>query len=472
MGASWNNDPGSFEPNDTGCSTCSDGQGACCRMPENYTQWETQFMTYFSCALPMMYEVGINMSNVGVYGNDESADAYANMSNDLLYLYVYVTLLMFQREEDAAANVDCGLDKGNAYYYENWHINCLEKSFQCKGFDITGLLTAQSCDCDDDDIISTTPCDVMLPEPVPSFPTVGCAENFVPANLSQDEESHIVLSWDFVYGATCYDVFLGTSAFNLILVSSCQIENTYTSPTPYDLGTTYFWSIVPNNAWGPPANPCPLNSFSIIPEEPCQSPISWLTDQIMNDPNPNKGQVFDLFLSEGIVFNNASDIVCCPIVCNNELNGSWYVLCSGTMWTTSGPSLPTSPLGCYMDFYGDQRATSIFTANLGFTYNALNPIPGTSFDDGIASWKIFAGSTCINDYYISQGIVEAGSFDPASSQLIEIQNMLTLIYPGLTTGQYCFIIQNLLSKAGLAFYCQDNIFYAGGFPTVLTLLNT
>ena len=169
----WNNDPGSFEPNDTGCSTCSDGQGACCRMPENYTQWETQFMTYFSCALPMMYEVGINMSNVGVYGNDESADAYANMSNDLLYLYVYVTLLMFQREEDAAANVDCGLDKCNAYYYENWHINCLEKSFQCKGFDITGLLTAQSCDCDDDDIISTTPCDVMLPEPVPSFPTVG-----------------------------------------------------------------------------------------------------------------------------------------------------------------------------------------------------------------------------------------------------------------------------------------------------------
>jgi hypothetical protein len=48
--------------------------------------------------------------------------------------------------------------------------------------------------------------------------------------------------------------------------------------------------------------------------------------------------------------------------------------------------------------------------------------------------------------------------------------MLALIYPGLTTGQYCFIIQTLLSKSGLAFYCQNNTFYAGGFQTVLSLL--
>jgi hypothetical protein len=94
------------------------------------------------------------------------------------------------------------------------------------------------------------------PESAPS-----CATNLVPADASSNTSaSATTLSWTSGGGSTGYDVYFGTDASALVLVSPNQVGISYTA-TSLDLNTTYFWQVVAINQNGSAAD-CPVYSFT------------------------------------------------------------------------------------------------------------------------------------------------------------------------------------------------------------------
>jgi subtilisin-like proprotein convertase family protein len=89
----------------------------------------------------------------------------------------------------------------------------------------------------------------------------GCAENYVPADLTEEVAVNAVLSWTNGTGSTTsYDVYFGTDPDALTLVSNDQTTTSFT-PAGLESNTTYYWQVVPANLVGE-ATGCPVQSFT------------------------------------------------------------------------------------------------------------------------------------------------------------------------------------------------------------------
>ncbi len=97
---------------------------------------------------------------------------------------------------------------------------------------------------------------IWTPSVVSTPPT--CASGLTPAGGSVNPISLNQLSWSATSGATGYDVYFGTSA-SPALVSSNQPGTTYNVALAGS--STYYYQIVPRNAFGP-ATGCSILSFS------------------------------------------------------------------------------------------------------------------------------------------------------------------------------------------------------------------
>ncbi|MDZ4822706.1 MAG: hypothetical protein SH856_04545 [Flavobacteriales bacterium] len=84
-----------------------------------------------------------------------------------------------------------------------------------------------------------------------------------PANAAQIcSTTSTNLSWTAAFTANNYDVFFSTDNPPIILVSDNQAATTYTA-TGLIAGLTYYWQVVPQNAYGI-ADACSIWSFTII----------------------------------------------------------------------------------------------------------------------------------------------------------------------------------------------------------------
>lgn len=92
-----------------------------------------------------------------------------------------------------------------------------------------------------------------------------CAVNLSPADLATGVLTTSNLSWSPGAGITSsYDVYYGTDANSMTLVSDNQTGTSFTPPTIVP-GTTYFWTVVPSNASGPAVG-CDTLSFTVANE--------------------------------------------------------------------------------------------------------------------------------------------------------------------------------------------------------------
>ncbi|GAA4356223.1 hypothetical protein GCM10023185_19810 [Hymenobacter saemangeumensis] len=91
----------------------------------------------------------------------------------------------------------------------------------------------------------------------------SCATNLSPANGSTGVQRPVTLTWQNGTGgiATGYDVYFGSSATSLTLVSSNQPGTSYAIATSLAGNTTYYYQVVSRNANGA-ATGCPVQSFT------------------------------------------------------------------------------------------------------------------------------------------------------------------------------------------------------------------
>ena len=89
----------------------------------------------------------------------------------------------------------------------------------------------------------------------------GCVTNATPADAAIDVNFAPALTWSAASGVvTGYDVYFGTDADNLVLVSDNQLGTSY-DPGTLELSTTYFWQVIPFNEQGPAVD-CAVLSFT------------------------------------------------------------------------------------------------------------------------------------------------------------------------------------------------------------------
>ncbi len=89
----------------------------------------------------------------------------------------------------------------------------------------------------------------------------SCATGLTPADLATDVSFTSQLSWSIPSGIVVgYDVYFGTDPDALVLVSDDQTATTF-DPGTLELGTTYYWQVIPYNESGS-ATGCSVQSFT------------------------------------------------------------------------------------------------------------------------------------------------------------------------------------------------------------------
>ena len=88
-----------------------------------------------------------------------------------------------------------------------------------------------------------------------------------PANGATAQIAPVTLSWHAAAGATGYDVYFGTAATPVTLVSSNQAGTTYAATTA--IGVTYYWQIVARNVTG--TTPGAIWHFAMLDAPPMPS---------------------------------------------------------------------------------------------------------------------------------------------------------------------------------------------------------
>lgn len=121
------------------CERIVEAQPDCCSL-EPVSELETLTANFYDCIRNTMNEYVSSIYSQEMFGNVEKSDSYANALNDLHYLYAYMVIIYFQRQEDKLLDTDCNRDKGSAYYYEEYKIDCIKRYFKCRNIDISSML--------------------------------------------------------------------------------------------------------------------------------------------------------------------------------------------------------------------------------------------------------------------------------------------------------------------------------------------
>lgn len=111
----------------------------CCDTRLLPTKLEGYSADYYDCLRKTLQQLICDMYAAEAFGDPVKAKIMANLINDFHYLYGYMVILFLQRQEDAKNDLNCHMDKGNAFYWQEFQLECIRKYFQCKGVDISSL---------------------------------------------------------------------------------------------------------------------------------------------------------------------------------------------------------------------------------------------------------------------------------------------------------------------------------------------
>ena len=92
---------------------------------------------YYYVASPMMFGNNDNIYAAEIFGKD--TELLYNNQNDFNYLLCLLVMIYNERQDDIAWS-DNGEDEGIDYYYEEHNLECIRRTFMCKGYDILPLL--------------------------------------------------------------------------------------------------------------------------------------------------------------------------------------------------------------------------------------------------------------------------------------------------------------------------------------------
>ena len=186
-----------------------------------------------------------------------------------------------------------------------------------------------------------------------------CILDYLPFNGATDQQLTTQLTWtpNSVGGVPeTYDVYFGTDAFNLPLVSDNQIGTNY-SPLNLTQGTEYFWQVIPANSVGE-ATFCGINSFV--------TGVETVTDVIMaNDTAYTCGGNF--YDSGGLNGEYSADENLLQVICPSSPNSAIKVtFTSFDVEDAFDPSAPYDALSIY---------SGMNTSGTAF----INPVSGNEF---------------------------------------------------------------------------------------------
>lgn len=242
------------------------------------------------------------------------------------------------------------------------------------------------------------------------FFCLECITFAVPANAATNVPVNNAFTWNMVPGATCYDVYLGTSSTSLTLVSLGQILTTYTHPTPLLEGTVYYWQVVPRNDAGTPKEDCPIYSFTTFQFE-CVNPMNYILEQITTQGGLSDGEtlvtVTSSILSAGLLVTNCN--LCCPDCPETKR----YVLSSLTSYSLYYESVyaPSCLPPCCIEI--DATLSAYSGSTLITDFQAVPPPTnccGTNFSECSERIKTILGASAPLVYSVL-GIVEESTIN-------------------------------------------------------------
>jgi hypothetical protein len=281
------------------------------------------------------------------------------------------------------------------------------------------------------------------------FFCLECITFAVPANAATNVPVNNAFTWNMVPGATCYDVYLGTSSTSLTLVSLGQILTTYTHPTPLLEGTVYYWQVVPRNDAGTPKEDCPIYSFTTFQFE-CVNPMTYFLEQLdsLGVTPGDIGRLSSSLIAQGQLLTNCN--LCCPDCTETKR----YVLASASTYATyySAVYSPSCLPPCCVEI--DSALTTYVTSGLPTIFETIPPPTnccGTNFSECSKEIKDILGADA-NQVYVDYGIVEESTFN-GSTTLCILANYLNNLPSTFTTQDKVDLLVSILD-GGLVIDCR------------------
>lgn len=107
-----------------------------------HSELEMFMARYFSCATDNMICWSEGISTAEELMQVDKEEMYVNNINDYMYLYMYLSIIYWQRKCDAKKNPPCYTDFGPKYYYDLYQLECIVNYFRCKNIDIKSMLAS------------------------------------------------------------------------------------------------------------------------------------------------------------------------------------------------------------------------------------------------------------------------------------------------------------------------------------------
>lgn len=96
---------------------------------------QQKIATWYETISTQLFALIDKAYGVAIYGREP--EQVFNRINDIHYLFLMLYIIQKRRQEYFDYT---GEDLGLAYYYEMFNIDCIKRTFQCKGIDIAPLL--------------------------------------------------------------------------------------------------------------------------------------------------------------------------------------------------------------------------------------------------------------------------------------------------------------------------------------------
>ena len=293
------------------------------------------------------------------------------------------------------------------------------------------------------------------------FFCLECINFALPANGALSVPVNQVFTWNMVPGATCYDLYLGTSSTTLVLVSLGQILTTYTHPTPLLEGENYYWQVIPRNDAGTPKLDCPVLTFTTF-KFLCTNPISYILDNIVSESEDLTDpitviEVATSFLQNGLLLTNCD--LCCPDCTETHR----YVLASVEAYAYyytsvySETCLPPccieidATLNAYTSGLVNRQQENTSLIEIFQTIPPPTNCCGTNFKECSERIRTILGPNA-NDIYNILGIVEESTINGSTTLCIlaDFLESLPVVWTTVTKAEFLAAILEL----GLVIDCR------------------
>lgn len=135
---------------------------SCCRSIAS--AWEYNLATSYDGMADVINSLLLQAYGGEVFGNIEQSQYVYDRLNDLHYLNGLLLIIYSIRQQDINRDIYIdeieGEDEGNAYYIEEYNLECIKKHFQCYGINTNPVFSAWGYDFtiprDDDGGVGST----------------------------------------------------------------------------------------------------------------------------------------------------------------------------------------------------------------------------------------------------------------------------------------------------------------------------